>query len=308
MAAAVEIAVRGTAIVYALVDGRDGDGRARRAVRNPHRRSVRLPSPLHPQPRGEALLVTDLESANGTFLNERPMQSASAAPGDSIRVGSTVLEYRDPAASRRGGTARVVAMASSTMSVGDRASASSRARSTGCRRRPGAATAVDCCSGRSATSRRCTASRKCWPAARDLQALAEAMLGPSSTSPPPTAPRSSCGARHHDRRRRGRRGAPAESEHGAFTVSRTLVADIITKGVSTFAHDASIDERFASGHSVIGQRHPVGDVRAAADDRRNPRRALRRQPERAEPVQRGGPRAARRTSATRPASRCTACG
>ena len=38
-----------------------------------------------------------------------------------------------------------------------------------------------------------------------------------------------------------------------FSVSRTLVADVIEKGVSTFAHDASADERFASGQSVIGQ-------------------------------------------------------
>ena len=39
-----------------------------------------------------------------------------------------------------------------------------------------------------------------------------------------------------------------------FTLSRTLVVETIAKGVSTFAHDASIDERFARGESVIGQR------------------------------------------------------
>jgi putative nucleotidyltransferase with HDIG domain len=38
-----------------------------------------------------------------------------------------------------------------------------------------------------------------------------------------------------------------------FTVSRTLVADVIDKGVSVFAHDATADERFAAGQSVIGQ-------------------------------------------------------
>jgi putative nucleotidyltransferase with HDIG domain len=41
--------------------------------------------------------------------------------------------------------------------------------------------------------------------------------------------------------------------HGAFTLSRTLVADTIMKGVSIFARDASLDTRFASGQSVIGQ-------------------------------------------------------
>jgi HD-GYP domain-containing protein (c-di-GMP phosphodiesterase class II) len=39
-----------------------------------------------------------------------------------------------------------------------------------------------------------------------------------------------------------------------FVVSRTIVHDVITDGVSVFAHDASSDVRFADGQSVIGQR------------------------------------------------------
>src|SRR4051794_10248118 len=42
------------------------------------------------------LRVKDLESVNGTFLNERPIKEASARPGDLIRLGSAVLEIRDP--------------------------------------------------------------------------------------------------------------------------------------------------------------------------------------------------------------------
>jgi putative nucleotidyltransferase with HDIG domain len=38
-----------------------------------------------------------------------------------------------------------------------------------------------------------------------------------------------------------------------FTVSRTLVADVIAKGISTFAHDASNDARFSKGHSLVAQ-------------------------------------------------------
>jgi hypothetical protein len=37
--------------------------------------------------RGSELIVTDLDSANGTFLNDRLIRSATAAPGDVIRVG-----------------------------------------------------------------------------------------------------------------------------------------------------------------------------------------------------------------------------
>jgi putative nucleotidyltransferase with HDIG domain len=38
-----------------------------------------------------------------------------------------------------------------------------------------------------------------------------------------------------------------------FTVSRTLVADVIARGLSVFAHDASSDARFNEGQSVIVQ-------------------------------------------------------
>src|SRR5687767_3312230 len=44
--------------------------------------------------------------------------------------------------------------------------------------------------------------------------------------------------------------SPLQSQ---FTVSRTLVADVIEKGVSTFAHDAMSDDRFNDGESVIKQ-------------------------------------------------------
>jgi HD-GYP domain-containing protein (c-di-GMP phosphodiesterase class II) len=47
------------------------------------------------------------------------------------------------------------------------------------------------------------------------------------------------------------RGRP--DTNAQFTVSRTLVADVIDKGVSTFAHDASSDARFQSRENVVAQ-------------------------------------------------------
>jgi HD-GYP domain-containing protein (c-di-GMP phosphodiesterase class II) len=46
----------------------------------------------------------------------------------------------------------------------------------------------------------------------------------------------------------------AGSHAERFAVSRTIVSDVIGKGVSTFAHDATVDARFKEGQSVIGQR------------------------------------------------------
>jgi HD-GYP domain-containing protein (c-di-GMP phosphodiesterase class II) len=41
----------------------------------------------------EGCIVTDLQSANGTFVNERRVSAAELQPGDKLRVGSTVFEF-----------------------------------------------------------------------------------------------------------------------------------------------------------------------------------------------------------------------
>jgi pSer/pThr/pTyr-binding forkhead associated (FHA) protein len=73
MPAAVEIAVRGTALVYALVEGASVTvGRVVQCEIHVDDQAVsRRHCTLAVQ--GGALVVTDLESANGTFLNERPV-------------------------------------------------------------------------------------------------------------------------------------------------------------------------------------------------------------------------------------------
>src|SRR5579872_3988619 len=45
------------------------------------------------------LRVLDLQSANGTFVNERPITDTTARPGDLIRMGAAIIEVRDPSGS-----------------------------------------------------------------------------------------------------------------------------------------------------------------------------------------------------------------
>ena len=40
-------------------------------------------------------MVADLQSANGTFVNEQRIATVRAAKGDKIRIGSTVIELLD---------------------------------------------------------------------------------------------------------------------------------------------------------------------------------------------------------------------
>src|SRR5689334_16848159 len=43
------------------------------------------------------LRVRDLQSANGTYINERPVTEGTARAGDLIRMGGAIVEIRDPA-------------------------------------------------------------------------------------------------------------------------------------------------------------------------------------------------------------------
>lgn len=51
----------------------------------------------------EGLRVRDLEPANGTFVNDRPVKEASVHAGDRLRLGATLIDVRDPS-SRASGT------------------------------------------------------------------------------------------------------------------------------------------------------------------------------------------------------------
>jgi HD-GYP domain-containing protein (c-di-GMP phosphodiesterase class II) len=41
----------------------------------------------------EACVVADMESANGTYVNDRRVSTSTLGPGDKLRIGSTVLEF-----------------------------------------------------------------------------------------------------------------------------------------------------------------------------------------------------------------------
>ena len=50
------------------------------------------------EPDGDGAAIVDLESRNGTYVNDRPVSGRQRlAPGDRIRVGLTVLELRSEA-------------------------------------------------------------------------------------------------------------------------------------------------------------------------------------------------------------------
>jgi putative nucleotidyltransferase with HDIG domain len=249
MAATVEIAVRGTGLVYALPAGASATvGRVAQCEIHIDDQAV---SRRHCTfaVRGSELVVTDLDSANGTFVNERRVTSATVRPGDLIRVGATVLEYRDSAVARR-----------ATARVGTEPDAGMQSL---IRRRIEPADVEWLSSATSALPpiallqraqrhlRTLHRASEVLAAAKDFQALADAAL--ETIFEVTGADRAAVVLRNQDGEAEVAASRVRSAPQGSFTVSRTLVSDTITKGVSTFARDASSDARFASGQSVIGQ-------------------------------------------------------
>jgi putative nucleotidyltransferase with HDIG domain len=254
MPATVEIAVRGTALVYALAEGASVTvGRVTQCEIHVDDQAVsRRHCTL--SVRGSELVVTDLESANGTFLNERAVTSEAARPGDLIRVGSTILEYRDPTGPRRPAqAANVDTDVDGSMQPVIR----KRIEPADVEWLSSATSALPALALLQRAQRHLKTLHKVsevLAGARDLQALADAAL--QTILDVMAADRAAFLLRQDGGADGAAEVAAArfrDPSQGPFTISRTIVSDTIAKGVSTFARDARTDARFAAGQSVIGQ-------------------------------------------------------
>ena len=198
-------------------------------------------------------LVKDLDSANGTFVNERAIKESSARPGDLIRLGAAIIEVRDPAAAeRRTGETMMVDESTIESVIQRRIEPSSFDWLSQV-----AGAAPELALLKRAQRHLSTLHRvsELLAGARDIQRLCDATLRAILEVLP--ADRSAIVLRRQDDTTGQAEVLAARSKTSAsepFPVSRTLVADVIAQGISVFAHDASNDARFAEGHSIIGQR------------------------------------------------------
>ena len=199
------------------------------------------------------LQIKDLESANGTFVNERQVREATARPGDLIRLGAAIIEIRDPAGVAQRPDQTVMVDESTVESVIQRRIEPSSfewlAQSEGA--------APELALLKRAQRHLSTLHRvsELLSNARDIETLSEATL--RAILEVLSADRGAIVLRRRDSTTGEIEVLAARSKAHAterFTVSRTLVADVVARGVSVFAHDASSDARFAEGQSVIGQR------------------------------------------------------
>jgi putative nucleotidyltransferase with HDIG domain len=200
------------------------------------------------------LQVSDLGSANGTFINERRIHEGTARPGDLLRMGAAIVEVRDPEGASETADDDATLDDSTVESMIQRTIEPSSYEwlAASADERPAPELALLKRAQRHlATLHRVS---ELLAGARDIPRLADATL--KMILQELAADRCAILLR-----RQG--DLPGEAEVLAarskrlaaqrFAVSRTLVREVIAQGISVFAHDARSDARFSGGESVIGQ-------------------------------------------------------
>ena len=199
------------------------------------------------------LHVRDLDSANGTFINERPIKDATARGGDLIRLGAAILEVHDPTGITRPQDQTFFVDESTVESIIQRRIEPSSFEWLA----PQEGKVPELALLKRAQRHLATLHKvsEALSTGRDLARLSDVTL--RAILDVVSADRGAIVLRRTDAATGEVEVLAARSRTQSterFAVSRTLVASVISDGVSVFAHDASSDARFNEGQSVIGQR------------------------------------------------------
>jgi HD-GYP domain-containing protein (c-di-GMP phosphodiesterase class II) len=209
--------------------------------------------------RDEAVVVTDLQSANGTFVNDTRITTVELRRGDRIRIGTTVLELLDaPAAGPS--ASQPVPDAGTSLSIVETRGKTLVQRAVDPTRleflsqfykRKDEAHLLESAQKYLTTLHQVSDQLS---RAVSVEALFDSIL--SAILDVSGGDRAAILMRNTDttqvdliaaRTRDGK--AP-----GAVTVSRSVVNDVLEKGISAFTDDAMADERYVGGESIVRER------------------------------------------------------
>jgi HD-GYP domain-containing protein (c-di-GMP phosphodiesterase class II) len=210
--------------------------------------------------RDDACVVTDLQSANGTFLNERRIATAPVAPGDQLRVGATVFEL---AAANTAHQPVVTSELTALSLVGDEGGQTLLRRAVDlsklgflsrAAKQESENTLLESAQRYLSTLQHVSDVLSRASSVEGLfdlilSEILEVMKGDRAAILIRDAP----GGADADvnvvavRSRAGLAG-------GNMVLSRTVVNDVLEQGISCFTHDALSDVRYVSGESIVRQR------------------------------------------------------
>jgi len=219
--------------------------------------------------RGESLVVTDLGSANGTYVNGKPVASAAVYDGDEVVIGVAVLSVSGPPRPVHRDNTPLPIRSPAQLAEADVARAAgasgSKDHTTELVRKvdPSAAGMLKSADG--------AAENQLRRAHRDLVTLYRVVNTINALRDPrelaSTIAQTVIDVTKADRvavlvgkgpeaalnpvasRERGKEGDVAN-----FAVSRTVVTDVLRRGVSVLSRNVPKDERYAAGQSLIMQR------------------------------------------------------
>jgi HD-GYP domain-containing protein (c-di-GMP phosphodiesterase class II) len=208
-----------------------------------------------------AVVVADLQSANGTFVNEKRIATLELARGDKIRVGSTVIELidvdevsadppRDPGMSGSTTTLRVVD--SRNNRVVQRAVDPTKLEflSQFYKRKDEAHLLESAQSYLTTIHKVSDILSRASSVEALFDSILAAILEVSGGDRAAILMRSADGATVDMVAMRTRDGGAS----GEVKVSRSVVNDVLEKGISAFTDDAMADNRYGGGESVVRQR------------------------------------------------------
>jgi HD-GYP domain-containing protein (c-di-GMP phosphodiesterase class II) len=217
--------------------------------------------------REDGCVVADLQSANGTFVNDKRISTADLQPGDKLRIGSTVFEFVSAAAPEVPKTGQHLTTSAFKVTPEERGQTLIRKAIdpnkmdflTGVFKRQeldAGSAVVESAQRYLSTLHRVSdlLSR-----ATGVEALFDSILsaildvtggdraaillrtskadGTDDDDVSPVAVRNRTGA----------------TSSGNMVLSRTVVRDVLQQGVSTFTHDAMADSRYGAGESIVRQ-------------------------------------------------------
>ena len=211
--------------------------------------------------REDLCVVTDLQSANGTFLNEHRITTSDLVKGDKIRIGSTVIELigaeAEAAVRQAGGTTSLSLVDVRSQTLVQRAVDPTKLEflSQVYKRKDEADLLVSAQKYLTTLHKVSDILSRASSVEALFDSILSAILEVSGGDRAAILMRPA-GASGNEvdmvavRTREGGKGASS----GQVMLSRTVVNDVIEKGISAFTDDALTDQRYVGGESIVRQR------------------------------------------------------
>jgi len=209
--------------------------------------------------REDLCVVADLQSANGTFVNERRIATTELGKGDKIRIGSTVIELLDTAVAGSGVRGPHSATSLSIVEARSHTLVQRAVDPTKLEFLSQVSRRKDDSDLLASAQKYLTTLHKVsdiLSRASSVEALFDSIL--SAILEVSGGDRAAILMRPPEGTGNDVDMVAVRTKDGgstgAVTLSRTVVNDVLEKGISAFTDDALVDERYVGGESIVRQR------------------------------------------------------